>query len=182
MYNVMVVIGSLRKESFNKKLMHALDQLDHPKLKFNIYDISEVPLFNQDHEMNMPAVVSNLKNEVQNADGVLFVTPEYNRSVPGVLKNVIDWGTRPYGKNVWVNKPTGIIGTSPGVIGTAVAQAHLRSIMVAIGAIVLGLPEVYLVHKNDLIDENHHFTNEDTKKFLQSYLDKFSLWIEHHKV
>jgi len=128
----------------------------------------------------MPVTVVNLKNEISNANGILFVTPEYNRSIPGVLKNIIDWGTRPYGKNSWANKATAIIGTSPGVIGTAVAQAHLRSILVAIDAIVMEHPEVYLVYKNELIDEHHNITNQDTKNFLQGFLDVFNNWVECH--
>lgn len=177
MLKIAVIVGSLRKDSFNKKLVRALDKLNHPDLEFNILDLTEVPLYNQDNESNMPASVVHLKNEISNANGVLFVTPEYNRSIPGVLKNIIDWGTRPYGKNSWANKPAAIIGTSPGVIGTAVAQAHLRSILVAIGVPVMGQPEIYLVYKNELIDENHNLTNQDTVKFLQGFLDKFSNWV-----
>ena len=152
MHKIAVVVGSLRKDSFNKKLMLALNKLNHPKLEFNILDIKEIPLFNQDNESNLPAAVVKLKSEVSSADGILFVTPEYNRSIPGVLKNIIDWAARPYGQNSWANKPTAIIGTSPGSVGTAVAQAHLRSIMVALGAILLGQPEIYIVYKNELID------------------------------
>lgn len=178
MFNIIVIIGSLRKESFNKKLMLALDKLNHPLLKFNIMDLNEIPVYNQDNDTNMPAAVINLKKEIENSDGVLFVTPEYNRSIPGMLKNIIDWGTRPYGKNSWAKKPTGIIGISIGAIGTAVAQSHLRSILVAIDVIVLGLPEVYLVYKPEMIDEKNTITNEDTKKFLQGFLDKFSAWVQ----
>lgn len=177
MFNIAVIVGSLRKESFNKKLMLAIDKLNHPNLKFHILDLTEIPLFNQDYENNLPASVANLKNEIVNADGVLFVTPEYNRSIPGVLKNIIDWGSRPYGKNSWTNKPVSIIGTSQGSVATAVAQAHLRSILVAIGAIVMGQPEVYIIYKNELIDENYNITNEGTKKFLQEFLDRFSKWV-----
>ncbi len=180
MFNVIVIIGSLRKESFNKKLMLALDKLNHPLLKFNILDLNEIPIYNQDNETNMPAVVANLKKEVENADGILFVTPEYNRSIPGMLKNIIDWGTRPYGKNSWAKKPTGIIGISVGTIGTAVAQSHLRSIMVGLEALVLGQPEVYLVYKPEMIDEKNSIVNEDTRKFLQGFLDKFSDWVQRH--
>jgi len=180
MFKIAVIVGSLRKDSFNKRLMHALDKLNHPTLEFNILDLNEVPLFNQDNENNLPLAVENLKKEVSNANGVLFVTPEYNRSIPGVLKNVIDWGTRPYGKNSWANKPGAIIGISPGNVGTAVAQAHLRSILVGLDVIILGQPEVYLVFKNESFDENNNITNEDTKKFLQGFLDKYSNWIEQH--
>lgn len=180
MFTITVIVGSLRKESFNKKLVQALNKLSHPDLKFNIPDLSEIPLYNQDNENNMPAVVKKLKDEISNANGILFATPEYNRSIPAVLKNIIDWGTRPYGKNSWANKPTAIIGTSPGVIGTAVAQAHLRSILVAINAIVMGQPEIYLVYKNELIDEHFNITNKDTEKFLQGFLDTFAQWVADH--
>ncbi len=180
MFNIAVIVGSLRKESFNKKLVHALDKLNHPGLKLNILELNEIPIYNQDNEANMPAAVIDFKNKILNADGILFVTPEYNRSIPGVLKNSIDWGTRPYGKNSFANKPTAIIGTSPGVIGTAVAQAHLRSILVAINAVVMGQPEVYFVYKNELIDEHHNITSEETKKFLQGFLDAFHKWVEYH--
>jgi len=178
MFTIAAIVGSLRKESFNRKLILALNKLNHPKLIFNILDLSNIPLFNQDHEDNLPISVKNLKDEIVNSKGVLFVTPEYNRSIPGVLKNIIDWGARPYGNNSWANKPTGIIGTSPGAIGTAVAQSHLRSIMVALGSILLGQPEVYLVYKEGLIDNDYNITNENTKTFLQKFLDSFSDWVE----
>lgn len=177
MLRVAAIVGSLRKDSFNKKLLHALDKLDHPGLEFQIIRLGDIPLFNQDHEHHLPLAVANLKKDITTADGVLFVTPEYNRSVPGVLKNVIDWGARPYGQNSWMGKPTGIIGTSPGSIGTAIAQSHLRSIMCTLGAIVLGLPEVYLVYKKDLINDQFEITNEETKKFLQGFLDTFCQWV-----
>ena len=180
MYSISVIVGSLRKESFNKKLMQAVDKLNHPLLKFNRLDISPIPLFNQDNENNMPTAVAHFKKEIENSDGVLFVTPEYNRSIPGVLKNVIDWGTRPYGKNCWAKKSIGIIGTSPGNVGTAVAQAHLKSVLVGLDAIVLGQPEVYIIYKDGLIDENDNITNEGTAKFLQGFLDKFSGWVQMH--
>jgi chromate reductase len=180
MFNIAVIVGSLRKESFNKKLAHALGKLQHPKLRFNQLDLSRVPLYNQDHESILPPAVVTLKNEIENSDGILFVTPEYNRSIPGVLKNIIDWGSRPYGKNSWANKPSAIIGTSPGTIGTAAAQAHLRSILVTLSTIVLGHPEVYFVYKDELIDEEYNITNEGTRKFLQEFLDRFSRWLEDH--
>lgn len=178
MLNIAVIIGSLRKDSFNKQLVMALDKLNHPTLKLNLLKIDDIPLFNQDNENNMPPSVATLKKLVTDADGVLFATPEYNRSIPGVLKNIIDWGTRPYGQNVWKNKPIGIIGTSPGNVGTAAAQAHLRSILVSIGAVLLGLPEVYIVFKKDILDSQFNFTDENTKKFMQQYLDSFATWVE----
>lgn len=178
MFTVAVVIGSLRKGSFNRKLALALDKLKHDNLRFSLINIEEVPLYNQDHEMELPPAVATFKKQVLDADAVLFVTPEYNRSIPGVLKNIIDWGTRPYGQNVWAGKPTGIIGTSPGAIGTAVSQSHLRSSLSSIGVPVLGFPEVYLVYKEGLIDDNSNITNPDTIKFLTNYLDRFNDWIK----
>lgn len=174
MHKIAVIVGSLRKESFNRKLAMALDKLQHPSLEFHILQCDDVPLFNQDHETNLPSSVARFKSEVEASDGVLFVTPEYNRSIPGVLKNLIDWGTRPYGKNSWKNKPAAIIGTSPGVIGTAVAQSHLRSIMTTLGMVLLSQPEVYLVFKDGLIDSQFNITDEGTKKFLQGFLELFS--------
>lgn len=180
MYNVAVIVGSLRKESFNRQLARALDKLNHPKIKFNFINIENIPLFNQDYEDLLPNEVAIFKDSIQKADGVLFVTPEYNRSIPGVLKNVIDWGTRPYGKNVWKRKPIGMIGTSPGAIGTAVAQSHLRSIMSSIDGIVLGFPEVYIVFKKDFLNDQCEIKDENSKKFLQEFLTRFEEWIAIH--
>lgn len=177
MYKVLVIVGSLRKDSFNKKLAHALDKLNHPKLQFSFAKIDDIPIYNQDLDQNLPAPVVRLKQEVAAADAVLLVTPEYNRSVPGVLKNVIDWGTRPYGTNVWARKPMTMAGTSPGVISTAIAQSHLRSIMISIDAIVLGFPEVYVFYKEGLIDENFKVTDAGLEKYLQGFLDRFSEWV-----
>lgn len=178
MLNVAVIVGSLRKGSFNKKLAHALDKLKHPKLQFSFVKIDDIPLYNQDLDQNLPPTVVRLKKEIASSDAVLFVTPEYNRSVPGVLKNVVDWGTRPYGQNVWARKPMAMIGTSQGSVATAVAQSHLRSIMVAIDGVLLGLPEVYIIYKEGLIDDSSNITVEGTQKFLQSFLDRFTQWIE----
>lgn len=178
MFNVAVIVGSLRKDSFNKQLAKALDHLKHDQLKFSFIQIDDIPIYNQDLDNALPDSVVRLKNEVKSADAVLFVTPEYNRSVPGVLKNVIDWGTRPYGTNVWARKPTAIVGTSPSSVGTAVCQAHLRSIMVSIDAVLLGFPEVYIVHKEGVIDKDGKITVDSTKKFLQDFIDRFTQWIE----
>lgn len=174
MLNVAVVVGSLRKESFNRKLAFALDKLQHPTLQFAHIKVDDIPLYNQDLDNNLPASVVRFKKEIADADAVLFVTPEYNRSIPGVLKNLIDWGTRPYGKNVWAGKIMSVIGTSPGAVGTAVAQTHLRSIMPSLGSILFGSPEVYIVYKEGLIDNNFAITVEGTKKFLQDFVDKFA--------
>lgn len=174
MLNIAVIVGSLRKESFNKKLAMAMDKLQHPTLKFQFIKIDDIPLYNQDLDNNLPEPVVRLKKEIADADAVLFVTPEYNRSIPGVLKNIIDWGTRPYGKNVWAAKPVTAIGTSPGAVGTAVAQSHLRSIMSSFGSIVFQQPEVYLVYKEGLVDNNYAITVDSTRDFLQKFLDEFA--------
>jgi len=180
MFDIAVIVGSLRKDSFNRKLALALDKLQHPALQLSLVKIDDIPLYNQDLDKNLPAAVFRLKEEIAAANAVLFVTPEYNRSIPGVLKNIIDWGTRPYPQNVWAGKPMKVIGTSPGAIGTAVAQSHLRSIMVAIDAILFGQPEVYLVYKEGLIDENFAITVEGTQKFLQGFLDRFAKELEEY--
>lgn len=181
MFNVAVIVGSLRKESFNKKLALALDHLKHPKLKLTLLKLDDIPIYNQDLDDNLPTSVVRLKKEIASSDAVLFVMPEYNRSVPGMLKNIVDWGTRPYGQNVWKEKPMAIIGTSQSSVGTAVGQSHLRSIMTTLGCILLSSPEVYLVYKENLIDNQNEITNSDTKKFLQNFLDQFSQWIEKHR-
>ncbi|MBS0289255.1 MAG: NAD(P)H-dependent oxidoreductase [Proteobacteria bacterium] len=174
MLKIAVIIGSLRKESFNRKLAMALDKLSHPTLTLFYPKVDDIPLYNQEFDNNLPNEVVRFKKEIADADGVLIVTPEYNRSIPGFLKNLIDWGTRPYGQNVWARKPLAALGTSPGVIGTAVAQSHLRSIMVAIDAVMFGLPEIYLVYKDDLINDQFEFTQESTRKLMQSFLDQFA--------
>lgn len=180
MLNIAVIIGSLRKESFNRKLVLALEKLNHPNLKFNILDLSEIPLYNQDNESNMPAAAVNLKKEISKANGILIATPEYNRSIPGVLKNIIDWGSRPYGNNSWSKKATAIVGTSQGNVATAAAQAHLRSILITVSTYLLGEPEIYIIYKNDLIDEHYNITNESTRNFLIKFLDTFHDWVEYH--
>ena len=174
MLKVAVIVGSLRKDSFNRKLALALDRLKHPTLTLNLIKIEDIPLYNQDLDNNLPDSVIKFKKEITEASAVLIVTPEYNRSIPGVLKNIIDWGTRPAGQNVWAGKVTASIGTSPGVIGTAVAQAHLRSVMTALNAIVIGQPEVYLVYKDNMFDNDFNITIETTKVFLQEFMDNFA--------
>lgn len=178
MNRIAVIVGSLRQASFNRKLAHALNKLQHPTLQFNLLQIDDIPLYNQDLDYDLPASVVRLKKDISDSQAVLIVTPEYNRSIPGVLKNIIDWGTRPYGKNVWARKPMAAIGTSPGVIGTAVAQSHLRSIMVSLDAILYGQPEVYLVYKEGLIDDHFNITDDSTRHFLQQFLDTFAKEIE----
>ena len=178
MHEVAVFVGSLRRESLNLKLAKALAKLGQAKFKFKFVELGDLPLYNQDLETKLPASVVRMKDEIATADAVLFVTPEYNRSVPGVLKNAIDWGTRPWGQNSWTGKPGSIVGTSPGNVGTAAGQAHLRSVMTVLDVILLGQPEVYFVSKPGLIDDNDNIADEATRDFLQGYLTRFDAWID----
>lgn len=181
MLKIAVVVGSLRKDSYNKKLAKSLEKLAAGKMEFSYVDIGSVPLFNQDLEASVPASVTKLKSEIEAADGVLFVTPEYNRSIPGVLKNAIDWASRPYGKSSWAGKPAAVCGTSQGAIGTAVAQAHLKQIIAGyLDMPLLGQPEMYVAYKEESFDADHNVTNDATKKFLQGFVDKFASWVDLH--
>ncbi len=183
MLKIAVIVGSLRKDSFNKKLAQALGKLGASKMEFSFCEIGDLPHFNQDLEANVPAPVTRFKNEIEAADGVLFLTPEYNRSIPGPLKNAIDWASRPYGKSVWNGKPAAIGGTSQGGIATAVAQAHLKGIVGGyLNMPMLGQPELYFQWKDGVIDADNNVTNEDTKKFLQGFADKFAAHVEGHRV
>jgi len=178
MTKVAVFVGSLRRESINRKLALALVQLAGPRgLHLALSRIDDLPLYNEDLWTNPPASVLRLKAEIAAADAVLFVTPEYNRSLPAVTKNIVDWGSRPLPQNSWPGKPTGIVGASPGAIGTAVAQSHLRSIAGVVGMAVVSQPELYLSLKPGVIDESHRVTDESTRKLLERYLDAFAAWI-----
>ncbi len=172
-----VVVGSNRRDSINRKLALALAKLGADKFDANFVRIDHLPMFNQDLEGSLPPEVVRYKNELAQADGILIVTPEHNRSIPAVLKNAIDWGARPYGKNSWAGKPAFITGTSPGAIGSALAQQHLRTIMVSLGVILLG-GDAYVTFKPNLIDERGNIADESTQKFLQSFVDRFAMLIE----
>jgi chromate reductase len=180
MTQIAVIVGSLRKESINRQLGQALAQLAAPDLEFKFLDLTDVPMFNQDDEADPPAPVVRIRRDIAEADGVLLITPEYNRSVPAVLKNAVDWISRPYGKNGFAGKPGAIIGTSQGAVGTAAAQSHLRSIMTVLDLQLLNQPEVYLVFKPGLIDDQHNITNEGTLAFLEGWTQKFTGWVQAH--
>jgi chromate reductase len=171
--HIVVIVGSNRRESINRKLAHALVKLGAGKFEAKVVHIDDLPLYNQDNEGNLPAEVVRFKDEIKRADGVLIVTPEHNRSMPTVLKNAIDWGARPFGTSVWPGKPGFITGTSPGAIGTALVQANLRTVMLGLGMTLLG-GESYVQFKPDLIDENSKITDENTEKFLQGFIDRFA--------
>jgi chromate reductase len=170
---IAVIVGSNRRDSINRKLAHALARLGADKFDASFVRIDDLPMFNQDLEGNLPAEVVRFKNEIGAADGVLMVTPEHDRSIPAVLKNAVDWGARPYGKNSWAGKPAFITGTSPGAIGSALAQQHLRSVMIGLGMILLG-GEAYVTFKPNLVDEQGNIADESTQKFLQGFINRFA--------
>jgi chromate reductase len=176
--HVAVLIGSLRKESFNRRLALALERLAPAHITFQYIAIDALPLYNQDHDANPPPARLQLKREIEAADALLFVTPEYNRSIPGVLKNAIDAASRPYGKNSFAGKPGGVIGASSGKVGTAVAQQHLRSVLAYLNVPTLGQPEAFIQFTEGLIDAAGTIANESTRKFLQGWMDAYVAWVE----
>ena len=178
-YQIAVVVGSLRRDSFNRKLAEAVVKLAPPEFSFQQVRIDDLPLYNQDDDENPSDSVKRLKKEIKAADGLLFVTPEYNRSIPGVLKNAIDHASRPYGQSVWSGKPAGVIGASIGVIGTALAQQHLRNILSCLNIPTLGQPEVYIHIKDGFFDEAGNIET-DTGAFLQKWMDRYAAWIKKH--
>lgn len=178
-YQIAVVVGSLRKDSFNRKLADALVKLAPTEFSFKQLKISDLPLYNQDDDANQAESVKRLKSEVRAAHALLFVTPEYNRSMPGVLKNALDHASRPYGQNAWAGKPAGVIGVSVGTIGTALAQQHLRNVLAYLDVTVLGQPEAFIHAKEGLFDETGN-VGADSKQFLQTWMDRYVAWIEKH--
>jgi chromate reductase, NAD(P)H dehydrogenase (quinone) len=172
------VVGSLRKDSLNRKLATALIKLAPPDFNFKELRIGDLPLYNQDDDRAQAPEVQRLKSELRAVDAVMFVTAEYNRSIPGVLKNALDHASRPYGQSAWAGKPAGIIGMSIGAIGTAVAQSHLRTVVGYLDMPTLGQPEAYLQHKEGFFDDAGNFANGDTKKFLHGWMDKYVAWVK----
>ncbi|MDP1565714.1 MAG: NAD(P)H-dependent oxidoreductase [Polaromonas sp.] len=179
-YNIAVLVGSIRKDSFNRKLAGALEKLFPAEFSFTQVRIDDLPLYNQDDDASPAAPVTRLKGEIIAAQGVLFFTPEYNRSIPGVLKNAIDHASRPYGKSVWNGKPAGVIGASVGPIGTALAQQHLRNILAYLNMPTLGQPEAFIHHKEGLYGADGNI-GEASKKFLQSWVDAYVAWVKQHQ-
>ena len=179
-YRIAVIVGSLRRDSFNRQLAAALTKLAPQQLEFVPARIDDLPLYNQDDDANQAAPVRRLKSEIAQAQGVLFVTPEYNRSLPGVLKNAIDHASRPYGQSAWADKPAGIVGVSIGAIGTALAQQHLRNVLAYLDMPTLGQPEVFLQNKPGLFAENGEIGDESTKQFLQKFVERFAQWVQQH--
>lgn len=178
MKKVAVVVGSVRQGSLNQQLARAVSRLAEGKLACSLVQIDDLPMYNDDLWQAPPASVTRFKAEIAHSDAVLFVTPEYNRSIPALLKNAIDWGSRPYGDSSWQNRPTAVIGASPGAIGTAAAQQHLRSVVAVIGGVLMGQPEIYFSWKPDQIDADGVVTDPRTAKFLTGFVDAFSRFID----
>ena len=179
-YKIAVFVGSLRQDSFNRKLANAVVQLAPSYFSFKQVRIGDLPLYNQDDDANQAESVKQMKNEIKSAQGILFVTPEYNRSIPGVLKNAIDHASRPYGQSAWAGKPAGVMGVSPGAAGTSMAQQHLRNILATLDMPALGQPEAFIQAKDELFDAEGNI-GADSKKFLQSWMDHFVVWVKKQR-
>ncbi len=180
-YQIAVVVGSLRKDSFNRRLATALARLGPPEFEFHQLRIDDLPLYNQDNDGHPAESVLRLKSEIAASQGVLFVTAEYNRSIPGVLKNAIDNASRPYGQSAWAGKPAGVIGASIGAIGTAMAQQHLRNVLAYLDMPTLGQPEAF-VHAKDGLFNADGSIGDASKAFLQAWMDRYVAWVKRHSV
>ena len=175
---VAVLVGSLRKEAFSRKIARALAALAPPSLKLEIVEIGQLPLYDADDEAAVPEPTAAFRGRIKAADAVLFVTPEYNRSVPGVLKNAIDVASRPYGQSAWQGKPGAVVSVSPGALGAFGANHHLRQSLVFLDVPVMQQPEAYLGSVAGLLDAQGNVTNEGTRDFLRRFMEAFAAWIE----
>ena len=178
-YSIAVVIGSLRRDSFNRKLATAVARLAPSEFSFTQVNISDLPLYNQDDDAAPAEPVRRLKGEIASAQGVVFVTAEYNRSIPGVLKNAIDHASRPYGQSAWAGKPAGVLGASVGAIGTAVAQQHLRNVLAYLDMPTLGQPETFIQVKEGLFDPAGNIGGS-SRQFLQGWMDRYVEWVKKY--
>ncbi len=179
-YNVAVIVGSLRKDSINRKVANALIELAPSGLKPSIVEIGQLPLYNQDNDDNPPAEWTAFRKHIMAADAVLFVTPEYNRSVPAALKNAIDVGSRPYGKSSWRGKPGAVVSASPGAIGGFGANHHLRQSLVFLDIPAMPQPEAYIGGADRLFDGNGKLNNDGTRQFLQGFMQAYDAWTRAH--
>lgn len=177
-HSVAVIVGSLRKELFSLKIAKAFAKIAPPSLKLDIVTLEGLSFFNQDLEATPPADWVAFRERIQKSDAVLFVTPEYNRSTSGVLKNAIDVGSRPYGKSSFLGKPTGIIANSPGALGGVAAAMHLKSILPGISGPIMQQPEIYLNGVGDAFDDKGNLTKEALEKVMKAYIDAFAAWVE----
>jgi chromate reductase len=175
---IVVIVGSLRKESFSLKIAHALAKLEPASLKLEVTTLNGISFFNQDLEANPPADWLAFREKLQKSNGVIFVTPEYNRAIPGVLKNAIDVGSRPYGKSSFLGKPTGIISNSPGPLGGVSAAKTLQNILPGISGPIMGQPETYLNGIGDAFNDRGELTKEPVQKILEQYLAAFAAFVE----
>ena len=178
-YSIAVIVGSLRRDSFNRKLADALAKLAPSEFSFEQVPIGDLPLYNQDDDAQPAESVKRFKAAIAAAQGLLFVTPEYNRSMPGVLKNAIDHASRPYGQSVWKGKPAGVIGVSVGAIGTALAQQHLRNVLAYLDVPTLGQPEAFIQAKEGLFDEAGNI-GAASRQFLQDWMNQYVAWVKRH--
>jgi chromate reductase, NAD(P)H dehydrogenase (quinone) len=177
-HNIATIVGSLRKESFTLKIANALAKLAPDMLKLNVITLNDLSFFNQDLEAAPPADWLAFRDKLQKSNGILFVTPEYNRSIPGVLKNAIDVGSRPPGKSSFLGKPIGIVSASPGPLGGVSAAKHLQNILPGISGPILGQPEIYLNGVGDAFDDKGNLVKEALQKVLQQYLTAFAAFVE----
>ena len=177
-HTIVTIVGSLRKESFSLKIANALAKLAPASLKLDVTTLESISFFNQDLEANPPADWLAFREKLQKSNGVLFVTPEYNRAIPGVLKNAIDVGSRPYGKSSFLGKPVGIVSNSPGPLGGVSAAKQLQNILPGISGPILGQPEIYLNGVGDAFDDKGQCTKEALQKVLQQYIEAFAAFVE----
>jgi len=178
-YPIAVIVGSLRRDSFNRKLASAIVKLAPSEFSFKQVEIADLPLYNQDDDANPAESVKRLKAEIAAAKGLLFVTAEYNRSIPGVLKNAIDHASRPYGQSAWAGKPAGVLGASVGAIGTSMAQQHLRNVLAYLDVPTLGQPEAFVHVKDGLFDEAGNI-GAGSREFMQGWMDHYVAWVKRH--
>jgi chromate reductase len=178
--NIVVIVGSLRKESFSLKIAHALARLAPAPLKLDVTTLHGISFFNQDLEAAPPADWLKFRETLQKSSGVLFVTPEYNRSIPGVLKNAIDVGSRPFGKSSFLGKPIGIVSNSPGPLGGVSAAMNLKQLLPGIVGPIMGQPEIYLNAVGDAFDDTGQLAKESLQKVVQQYIEAFAAFIEKH--
>ncbi|MBO9618433.1 MAG: NAD(P)H-dependent oxidoreductase [Niabella sp.] len=178
--NIAVLVGSLRAASFNRRVANEMIELAPAGLKLEIVEIGDLPLYNEDLEQDPPAAWKCFRDILRTKDGVLFITPEYNRSVPGLLKNAIDVGSRPYGQSVWNEKPGGVISVTPGGLGAFGANHHLRQSMVFLNVLMMQQPEAYLSNISAYFDAATGTANDKLKEVLRRFLDAFALWVQRH--
>jgi chromate reductase len=178
-YKIAVVVGSVRRDSFNRQLAQALAKLAPKDFELELVRIDDLPLYNQDDDANQAPPVKRLKDAIAGSQGVIFVTPEYNRSIPGVLKNAIDHASRPYGQSAWAGKPAGVIGISVGAIGTSLAQQHLRNILAYLDMPTLGQPEMFLQNKQGFFAADGGI-GPDSREFVQKWMDRYVEWVKQY--